>query len=88
LVWKGKHKLDSLPGCNLETTPEGGGRRNFVREGNSDFESDSDDENNRYLDMPPPLVPRRGSESDSDGDDSSYSPTRKSMPELINSEGE
>jgi hypothetical protein len=33
LVWKGKRKLEPLPGFNLEASPEGGGRRNVNQEG-------------------------------------------------------
>jgi hypothetical protein len=99
--WKTNRKLESLPVCILEVTPGGGGtsrpvcilevtpggghKENFnlgkLDPDGSDYEDEVDT-------PPPPLGPRRGSGSDTEADDSSYSPSVDSMPELHIRDGE
>jgi hypothetical protein len=74
LVWKGKHKLESLPGCNLEASPEKRGRRKVEQVEDSSCDRDNDSKVEGDVDMAPSLGPNRVLDRDSNGDNSSYSP--------------
>jgi hypothetical protein len=87
LVWKVKLKLESLPGCDLEVSLEGGGMEKVDQEENSDCDRDREIED-EWGGVCPPLGTDRSSDSDINGDDYSYSPSWKSVPELTSHEGE
>jgi hypothetical protein len=52
LVWKGKNKLDSHPGCYLAASQEGGGMRKVEQEDNSDCDHESNIEVRGDVDTP------------------------------------